>query len=268
MHRTVHPGSFMVVEGPDDHRFWKNFVVAGDCEMVLAHGRPNLLSAMSLLAERAFSGVVAVADDDHDSLRGVLVPAPNTVVTDGTDLEAMLLMGPALDRVLSELGDEAKVTRLERRTGRPVREQLFEKAVAWGRLRALARHGEDAIDFSALRPPRFLDPVTWDLDEDALIKAACAAGLAGDEEALHARLATAPGGPPHRVAQGHDLVRILVAGLRGPLGDRKTSEVGEQRVAQLLRVGTADAFLETTSTWADLGAWEAVHRRRVRRSSG
>jgi hypothetical protein len=106
MQRQLHAGSFLVVEGDDDHRFWSSRVATCCCELVIGDGKPNVLGALERLDRTAIDGVLGIVDDDFDALEGRVLPSPNLVVTETHDLECLLLRSPALNRVLAELGDQ------------------------------------------------------------------------------------------------------------------------------------------------------------------
>ena len=67
MTRTNHNGSFLVVEGIDEVRFWTPRLLA-DCEIVNGEGKPNVLGAVHRLDTMKFDGVLGIVDSDYDPL--------------------------------------------------------------------------------------------------------------------------------------------------------------------------------------------------------
>ncbi|WP_089727874.1 DUF4435 domain-containing protein [Candidatus Thiosymbion oneisti] len=85
MGRHTHRGSFLLLEGEDDHKFWDRRVSQG-CELVIGDGKPNVEGAIIRLDTRRFSGALGVVDDDFDRLQGRALPSPNLLATDAHDL--------------------------------------------------------------------------------------------------------------------------------------------------------------------------------------
>jgi len=81
MLRTAFSGSFLVVEGDDDSRFFSGRV-ARACEIVIAGGKPALEGCFAKLDAQRFRGALGVGDDDCESLNGKATPSPNIVITD------------------------------------------------------------------------------------------------------------------------------------------------------------------------------------------
>lgn len=250
--------TFLVLEGPDDSRFWRSHICSS-CAPRPAQGKPNLVEVMRRLEHRNIPGVIAVADEDCDSLLASDPPPPNTVFTDGPDLEGMLMMGPGLEKVLAELGEPERIARFDSRTGTNVRAHLFARGRAWGALRLLNRVRAAGVKFDRLAHSRFVDERTWEADVSGLLDEACKMGLCADRAQLDSALDTLPLVPDHRICQGHDLVAILAIGLHQVLGDNKASMVGDAGVASLLRAGTDRAYLRGTSTWADIQVWQGIN---------
>ena len=139
MHRQTHRGaSCLLLEGEDDHRFWDRRVSQG-CELVIGDGKQNVEGAVRRLDTRRFSGALGIVDADFDRLQGRALPSPNLLATDAHDLECVLLRSPALDGVLAEYGDRAKIRRFEATQGGTVRDALLARGLIFGRLRWLAR---------------------------------------------------------------------------------------------------------------------------------
>jgi hypothetical protein len=259
MTRTVHKGSFLLVEGPDDLKFWRPRILDGKCELVDTQGKPNLLGAVGRLDTRGFTGMLGVIDDDGDSLDDDWrCPSRNLVVTDARDIECMLLRSPALERgVLAELGNPEKIDRFQQQSGVSVRERLLENGLAFGRLRWLSKRQGWGLDFGKLKPERepFLSRETWRVDETVLLREAASLQGAASADDLRALLDALPPADPWCVCQGHDLVEILRLGLLKVLGDLKPSH-GKDQVASLLRAAFHDAHLAATRLCADVRGWE------------
>jgi hypothetical protein len=157
---TTHAGSFLVVEGDDDSKFWKPRTARGECDVVKAGGKRTAVEAGKRLDAIDFARVVGVVDNDCDRLRGIAPASRNLVHTDTRDLEGLLLRSSARDKVLAEYGNAQKMRRFETEFG-PVREALVARALLLGKLRGLSYNLGVALDFKRLHPHRLLDEQTW-----------------------------------------------------------------------------------------------------------
>ena len=175
--------------------------------------------------------------------------------TDAHDLECLLCRSSALDKVLAEHGDAAKIQRFER-AGIDVRTALLERALAFGRLRWAAR-ARPAIALRGMAAPRFVDEDTWKVDDERLIRETVSDADA--RAAIKMRLAQLPDADPWYVAHGHDMVEILRTGLRRVLGDLP-ARITATDVAALLRAGMSPEALRETGLGAGVYSWQAANR--------
>ncbi|WP_217807311.1 DUF4435 domain-containing protein [Methylomagnum ishizawai] len=257
MTRQVHKGSFLLVEGPDDSKFWKTRISDEECQIVLAEGKNNLLGAIEKLDARRFSGALGIIDDDCDSLESWRCPSCNLLVTDGRDLECMLFCSPALERVLAELADPAKIQRFEQKSGVSIRARLVENGLAFGRLRWLDKRQNWGLDFSKkITPSRFIDRKTWVVKRTELLDATFQAAGLKDAEQLCALLEALPAADPWLICQGHDLVEILRLGLHEEVFGTLKSSYGKDDIARNLRLAFHTAELALTKLYRDIRGWE------------
>lgn len=258
MSRQVHKGSFLLVEGPDDSKFWRSRVCDRSCELVQADGKENVLRAIQRLDSRRFAGALGLIDDDCDGLEGCCYPSANLIATDARDMECLLLRSSALERVLSELGDQNKIKRFQDNHGLSVQERLLENGLAFGRLRWLSKRHGLGFKFDKLKPDQFIDRILWQVNYSGLIEAAALHVELTDLSEIHDLLDALPTADPWYVCQGHDLVKILKIGLQTVLGNLKPS-YGEDSLAKDLRLAFHAAELATTQLYADIRGWEQTN---------
>lgn len=252
MRRTLHSGSFLVLEGKDDVRFWTTRC-HDDCRLVDGNGKSNIVRGLLRLDEIKFPGALGLIDSNHDHLAGRPLPSPNIVATDAHDLECLLCRSSAFDSVLAEFGEREKIERFEQEAGEDVRAALLRRGLVFGRLMWVTRQIDSGI--AALPVRRFVEEATWNVDEDQLFVEA-AAQLAIDESNLRRRVARLPQADPWHVVRGHDLIELLRIGLRRRLGNLPAS-TGVKEIGRVLRTSMPDEDLRATVMWHDMTRWEA-----------
>lgn len=257
MRRMSHTGSFLLLEGKDDVKFWSGHSHQV-CRLVDGGGKPNVISAMNRLDTSLFKGALAVIDSNYDHLAGVRWTSRNIVCTDAHDLECLLCRSSALDAVLREYGNKDKIERFEREHA-SVRTALLDRAAILGRLRWAGRKFEPNLRLARVKPAAFIEVETWQLKEKQMIEAATTSNPHVDEAALSDAIVALPAVDPWYVARGHDVLEILRIGLRGVLGELKAS-VGVDQIASVLRQGMSASELQSTQVWRDIREWEALNR--------
>ncbi len=253
MTRLAHRGSFLLLEGPDDSRFWEPRVLEQRCEIVIGGCKRSVVSAVQTLDSQAVPGIVGLVDDDCDRLRSVSPPSPNLVYTDARDMEGLLLRSAAFSNVMAEYGDRAKIAAFEAR-GTNVRQALLQLALPLGRLRWLAMVLGADCNFRRLRHLDFVDKLTWRLDEESLLREIAKQGKLPAQPQLQAELARLTCDDPWQVCHGHDLVAILGIGLGHVLGHH---DPGPAKIGAVLRAGMHPNELTTLPLYQDLRAWES-----------
>ena len=258
MNRMSHDGSFLIVEGKDDVRFWTpRSRRHASCELVDGEGKPNVTGGIQRLDAENFSGVLGVVDSDYDLLNDITIESDNLLATDAHDLECLFCRSSALDAVLAEHGSPPKIERFENETGADVRTGLVERALVFGRLRWAAVRCHPVIDLRGFRVPRFVDEDTWTVTSEESI---CRALLDSPEEilALTHRLDELPEADPWHIVHGQDVVQILRIGLQRTLGEMPPS-VGVKEIRRILRAAMSREDLQATRLWTDVRTWEAAN---------
>ena len=254
MSRTNFAGSFLLVEGASDSKFFRRYVGGDFTELVICSGKLPAVEAIDALNSRNFAGAVAVVDDDFDAVIGVPA-AVNLLKTDTHDLETLVLSSSALEYVLREKGDPTRIARFEDGAGTSVVDALIERASVFGRLRFL---NDGPMSFraemdKAFRPWKFFDAATWKLNHDAL-RLAYANAIGVSESDLDRLLGSIPQMPIWNLVHGHDALVILTIGLRQVLGACQCSEAD---LSSWLRLAYSKAEFDKTSLYASMVQWES-----------
>ena len=255
MNRMSHDGAFLLLEGKDDVRFWQSRRHS-NCELVDGDGKLNVVGAIRRIDTARIPGALGIVDSDYELPTSPRAESDNLLYTDAHDLECLLCRSSALDKVLAEHGDAAKIRRFES-AGTDIRAALLERTLVFGRLRWAACREQPAIALREIKIPRFVDEEKWTVDGERLIRETVSDADA--RAAVRMRLAQLPDADPWYVAHGHDMVEILRTGLRRVLGDLP-ARVAAQDVAGLLRAGMSSEALRKTGLGAGVYSWQAANR--------
>jgi len=200
-------GSFLVVEGDDDSRFWSRWHAAEYCKIEIAGGRPSVEGVIARADGRRFPGTLGIVDADFSGIDGA-PKSPNLLYTDHHDLEALLLQSSALEHLLIYYGDADRIRGFVSSAGHSVRDALLARGLPFGRLRWLSERRTLRLPFDKLHPSNFLASDSWHLDSERLHhEASRLCNLTPSE--LHTHLDALPDAPAWALCQGHDLLAIL-----------------------------------------------------------
>jgi hypothetical protein len=210
--------------------------------------------AIQRLDRRPFHGALAIVDDDFDTLESKPKLSRNLIATDAHDLECLLLRSRALEAVLAEYGDHARIHAFVQQHNQSVREALLDRGLMLGKLRWLALRNHWPVDLKPLLAARFLDEATWLMNKQQIFAEAVRLGVPLSVNELAAAHSALPPADPWRVCRGHDLVDILIVGLKNALG--KAANVGRDSVGKLLRQSLDRTDFASTRLHSDLLTWE------------
>ena len=260
--RTQHSGSFLLVEGSSDDKFWREHVSHPNCLIRPAGGKPGVQVAIKRLDSIGFKGVLGVIDDDCDSLENRRLPSVNLVATDTRDLECLLLRTQLLEKMVFELGDHEKIATFEKQAGLSVRERLLENGLVFGRLRWLSKRMDwqlfDTSKPDDLKPEAFMDRDNWQVDKEKIVHKVASKLRMDDTGELCNLLDSLPAADPWQICQGHDLLKILRMGLQTALGDLKSAYTHEDLAAHL-RLAFHDTHLAATRLYQNIRVWERAN---------
>lgn len=255
MSRTAFSGSFLVLEGETDSKFFSRRVAKVQSQIVIAGGKSTVCNAVARAYLLGHAGIVGVVDDDYDSICGTPIPSAHIVRTDARDIESLLLRSRALELVIHELGDHAKIAAFETAEGVTVREALVSRGLLFGKLRLLDRQKGWKFNFDELSPWRFADRQNWTIDEAAVI-----AFVSSQTNSPPAALASCLAGivvrDPFAILHGRDTATILAMGFRNALGNYQHPV---DRICQMLRLAFDDAMAAACALFQQIRSWEAAN---------
>lgn len=255
MSRTAFKGSFLLLEGDEDIKFWRSRDIdAKTCQFVLAGGKSTVLKAIEEIDRNNLKGVLAIVDDDCDSVRGIALASVNLIRTETRDLETLMLSSRALERLLDQLGDAEKIAILEQQEARRIRDVFISRALIFGQIRYLSLARAWGIRFESLQPGHFGDEASWTFDRRALLTEICRQMPSMKLEDLEQQLCSVPSVNPWLILHGKDSLKVLAVGFRKCLGHACVS-------TEMLRIMLLFAFdrsmFSNTRLYADIRQWES-----------
>ena len=264
LHRTQHRGSFLLVEGADDGRFYRRFIDPRNCHLLVGLNKDLVTSAIRLLDADNFEGAIGLVDADFDALDGTAVPSSNIVRTEFHDLEAQLVRSTALDMILEEYASPEKLRRFEGRYGAPLRNWIIETARPLGYLRWHSIRAGLNLRFEGLHFPRFVNARTLELDAGALcnqIRNQSQNHSLSDTQLLAISWPANRPEDPWQLCCGHDLVELTTLALRQCVGSRQ--RLTTEEVRRGLRLAFSEHDFHRSQLRALIARWESQKGFRV-----
>lgn len=256
MRRSLFPGAFLVVEGRDDRLFMERFISSSTCKIEVAEGKENVCNVIEILDRENFDGVLGLIDADFDRIEGLSDRSLNLVMPKCHDLIMMLLISPALDRTLTELGSQTKLEDFEE----DVLEALIERALPVGYLRLHSIRKQLDLRFRDLSFSAWIDRKSFMSDTGKLIRTVknhsqrpdlSSKDLAIAIEELHEHKYD-----PCEICNGTDAIEILSIGLRTVLGTNSAQEVKSELLKAFLRVAFTEQDFCKSGLKLDIENWQ------------
>lgn len=274
MMRTTYAGSFLLIEGVDDSKFWKKHISNEKCSIIICGGKKHVTTAITKLSENnKIAGVLGIVDDDFDSLEGKTLNLPNLITTETHDLECLLLRSRAFDKVLIEYANDKEIKKLEETEGRKIREALLDRGVVFGRLRWLSvrnkwglykdHHDELQKKFEPIKREHVVDK-EWTVNETKLLEAVIQeltklGHLLTAEELPNLIVSLPQDADPWKVCNGHELVYLLEIALSGKLATSEPKKGGIRRgdeIPKMLRQSIESTEFLATELATKVKIWE------------
>ena len=153
---------------------WKTRTAGpSSCQLVLDGSKRTAIGSVEKIYGLNQTGILAIVDDDYDSMLGQAIPFPNIIRTETCDIEALMLKSTALESLLCELGDDRKILQIEQEEGRTIREAFLSRALIFGQLRYLNALNKWNVSFEKISPYRFVDASTWGIKKATILEEIC-----------------------------------------------------------------------------------------------
>lgn len=262
LRRSTFKGTFLLVEGDTDKKFYSRFIDRAACQIVILSGKPSskqrVIAVLEKLENSEFQGILAIVDADCDRLLETLpYNSPNLLRTDTHDLETMLLKSPALEKVLAEFGSEEKISKFQRE----IRDVLLVAGLSVGYLRWISQVERLELTFNGIDFGKFIDKNTIEIQETQLIEVVKKKSQRLDinNQDISDRIVSIknPSHDPWQVCCGHDLVEIFSWALRKAIGSHNPNDVKPESLERNLRLAYETADFYQTHLYCEIRTWES-----------
>ena len=258
MMRTGFDGTILVVEGVTDSRLYGKFVDRSDVRLIVAHSKDKVRTSVNMINEkRGDRRVIGIIDSDLDRLKHRRPKGP-VFMTDCRDAESMMIASDALEDVLAEYGDPQQLALFESKFG-DVRTRLMEGAYPIGLMMYVSDRNGLGMSFKSLDFRTFIDRRDLGCDTKAMIKESVSNTNSDRISPKHAsRLLDEEmgmGHDPKEVCRGHDLVNVLLIGLRDNFGASNARHLREGELGGALRLAYDDEVFAKTQLYRDTKEW-------------
>ncbi|TDW31743.1 uncharacterized protein DUF4435 [Rhizobium azibense] len=250
----------LIVEGTNDANFYASFVDEPNCEIVIAYAKEKAVAAIKALNDQGATGVLCIVDRDFEQVQGKGDNAPNLFKTDAHDVETMILLSPALDKVVREVGSRAKIGR-NKELGRDVRSDISLAAFPIGVARLYSLEKEVNIKFEDFKYRYINRKLEQDiramikelLNHSQIFNVQADAFIAffSEKKALGKEWA--------HICCGHDLSVMLGKALQYLWGTLDSKEATGAEMESKLRLAFEGDHFRSTDLYRDLKQWEETN---------
>lgn len=263
MKRSQYTGAFLIVEGDTDARFYKNFINNDKCRIIVSHSKQNAVGALDILEKGNFDGLLVLVDADFWTLNNEIPSIQNLLLTDTHDMETLLLKSPALEKVLNEFALEDKLGLFTKQLRKDIRKILLESGAPIGYLRWFSLRENLSLKFKDLAFVEFINQSTLETNISKLIKTVKSNSKMWElnEREIQKKMEELRDDTHDLwyVCCGHDLIYILVIGLRKIFGIQKSKDIKTEILEKSLRLAYERSYFYTTQLYKSIRQWEKTN---------
>ena len=254
---TEFDGTIAVVEGVTDRRLYGKFFDKDKVEVVIAHSKSNVRSAVrETYFERRFQSVLGIIDADLDRLQG-RKRNPPLFLTDTRDSEGILLRSKAFDDIISEYGDEDRIESFESAHG-DLRKAILSAAYPLGLLMHVSEMNGLGLSFKDIDYESFIDRRTLQCDVRRMIDDIMSRSRSARQVSAKNIVQMLSSEEEHDVwdvCRGHDLMAIMAIGLRYIFGGSNCRNITGNQLSGGFRLAFDRDDMESTELYRDTAEW-------------
>lgn len=256
--------AFLLVEGDTDRRLFSKFIDKNKCKIQTAENKDNVIEAISILNSSNFGGVLGVIDADFMHLEGKKCEVNNVILTDTHDIETLMLNSSALESLIAEYANRDKLMEFERDRGENLTNVLLQNTSVLGYLRWFSLRNRADYDFKTIRYHIFTDCSTLSVNLTKLVSEAINQSPAAkitdcDLTIQRIQNMMLSKNDLWQVCCGHDMVQLLLIGLKSVFGGYNSKALGDGALEGSLRMCFEYGSFAETKSYAFIIEWEKQH---------
>ncbi|MGN1044670.1 MAG: DUF4435 domain-containing protein [Candidatus Methanomethylophilaceae archaeon] len=258
MMRVGFSGTILMVEGVTDSRLYGKFVDRDETRILVAHSKDKVRTSVNELRDRRGDDrIIGIIDSDLDRLKHKRPKGP-VFMTDRRDAESMMIASDALDDVLAEYADPEALAQFESKFG-SVRDRVMDGAYPVGLLMYVSDRYGLGLSFKDLDFKTFISKRDLSCDIQSMIRESIAntnsdrTSQKYTQKLLREELENEY--PMSEVCRGHDLVKVLLLGLREVFGGSNAKFLREGELGGALRLAYDDDVFSRTDLYRDTKEW-------------
>ncbi|WP_422543456.1 DUF4435 domain-containing protein [Methanosarcina sp.] len=258
--RQAHQGSFLLVEGSSDSRFYKKYIDSEKCQTIPACKKDIILELIPRM--HRFKGIVGIVDSDFSYVEGESVRSENIIMTDTHDIETLIIESPALEGVFLEYIDEDKLRELETNVGKNIRDIVLCSGKYIGLLLLYSNKKQLYLKFENINFLKFIDRETLSINVEKLIEV-----VLENSNRQHIKVENILSELEKMeknefnlwcVCRGHDLVKILFIGIKYIFGSSNARYLDDPKgLERALRLAYESNFFVKTEIYNYMRQWES-----------
>ncbi len=265
MRRELFKGAFLFVEGPTDGKFYGMFIDQGQCQIIIAYNRFNVIEACRILENEIFVGSIGIIDADFNHLEGKTPDVSSVFQTDMHDCECYMLSSIAFDKVLVEFTTQDKLAAWQKSYVTDVRNHLLQQSAIIGSLLWHSNRSALSLCFKELEAKEYVDHTDLKVDLPKFVSHVKNKSQGKAKELSHEQLIDGlqqclkASDKTWQIIRGHDLIDLLCFAFRKTLGNWKAQESTREHIEIGLRLAYAEDDFYETQLFFLVHRWEAAN---------
>ncbi|MFA6680074.1 MAG: DUF4435 domain-containing protein [Candidatus Methanomethylophilaceae archaeon] len=258
MLKTAFDGTIVAVEGITDRRLYGKFLDNENVEVVIAHSKDNVRSAVSEVYNmRGCRKIIGIMDADLDHILNKKRNPP-LFLTDTRDNETLMLKSNALEDVLYEYGDKNAIDRFSDEYG-PIRDVVLDSCYPLGLLMYVSEKEGFGLCFRDLNYELFIDKRTLRCDVKKMIDEVQNNTRSPTKDVRSIRMSLEKElreeKDPWLICRGHDALAVMAIGLRNIFGAYNSRYIKDGELSGAFRLAYDREDMIRTKLYKETESW-------------
>ena len=261
--KTLHKGTFLLVEGSKDYKFFKMFIDKNQCKPIICDGKENLDVIISETYPNSKS-ILGIRDLDYARIMNSLLSCNNIFYTDYHDLEILIYSSDTFNNIIDNFGSQEKIANFSRTNNISVFQYLLQNASTIGFFRLISEQNNLNINFENINFEKFIDKNTVKVDIERLVEHLIninRSRITLQKEKLLHLLSEAKLKNYNllEICNGHDFTVLFNYSLRKLIGTINSTNLPIDIFEANIRIAYDSKFLKKTKLYQETRNWEIAN---------